>query len=87
MKTNLLSLSGITLAALWAGLSAYPFMLASAALGLLTLAILLAWFNWGCRVLPFAALLSVPLYVLNKAPIYLNFWLKRQKDWVRTSRD
>lgn len=70
-----------------AGLSALPFVLASTALGLLTLSVLLAWLGWGRRVLSFAALLSVPLYVLSKAPVYLKFWTKRQKDWVRTERD
>jgi cellulose synthase/poly-beta-1,6-N-acetylglucosamine synthase-like glycosyltransferase len=80
-------LFGVTLALLLAGLSAVPFILAASAFGLLMLSISLAWLGWGRRVLSFGALLSVPLYVLSKAPIYLNFWIKRQKDWVRTGRD
>ncbi|OYY92502.1 MAG: glycosyl transferase [Hydrogenophilales bacterium 28-61-23] len=81
------SLFAIAFAGYWAGLSALPLVLSSAALGLLTFTVLLAWLGWGRRILPFADLLSIPLYVLGKAPIYLKFWTKRQKDWVRTSRD
>jgi hypothetical protein len=81
------SVFAVAFAGYWLGLSVLPLLLASAALGLLTLTVLLAWMGWGRRVLPFADLLSVPLYVLGKAPIYLKFWTKRQKDWVRTGRD
>jgi cellulose synthase/poly-beta-1,6-N-acetylglucosamine synthase-like glycosyltransferase len=81
------SVFAVAFAGYWLGLSVFPLLLASAAIGLLTLTVLLAWLGWGRRVLPFADLLSVPLYVLGKAPIYLKFWTKRQKDWVRTGRD
>jgi cellulose synthase/poly-beta-1,6-N-acetylglucosamine synthase-like glycosyltransferase len=81
------SVFAVAFAGYWLGLSVFPLLLASAAIGLLTLTVLLAWMGWGRRVLPFADLLSVPLYVLGKAPIYLKFWTKRQKDWVRTGRD
>ncbi len=74
-------------AAAAAGLSALPFRLAATALGLLTLTILLAWLGWGRRVLSLGALLSIPFYVMSKAPIYLKFWTQRQKEWVRTGRD
>jgi hypothetical protein len=32
-------------------------------------------------------LLSVPFYVLAKVPVYLGFWTRRQKEWVRTDRE
>lgn len=70
----------------WAGLSPLPFILASLALGLLSLAVLAAWLGWGRRILPVRALFSIPAYVLAKAPIYLKFWTRRQKEWVRTER-
>ena len=70
-----------------AGFSFWPLLLSGLALGSLTLALLLAWLVWGRSVLPFGDLLSAPLYILGKAPMYLKFWTKRQKEWVRTGRD
>jgi hypothetical protein len=32
-------------------------------------------------------LLTIPLYVLQKVPIYLGFVKQRQTEWVRTERD
>jgi hypothetical protein len=32
-------------------------------------------------------LLTVPLYVLNKIPLYFKFLVKPEKTWVRTERD
>ncbi len=41
-----------------------------------------------CRTsIPVAALLTVPLYIVRKAPIYGSFLWKRQKVWLRTERD
>jgi hypothetical protein len=31
-------------------------------------------------------LLSIPIYVLRKLPIYLDFFRRRQRDWVRAER-
>lgn len=70
-----------------AGSSLWPLLLACLALGSLSLALLLAWLAWGRRALAFGDLLSAPLYMLGKAPMYLKFWTKRQKEWVRTGRD
>jgi len=41
---------------------------------------------FGRALSPAISLVSLPLYILWKAPIYLGFILKRQKEWVRTSR-
>jgi cellulose synthase/poly-beta-1,6-N-acetylglucosamine synthase-like glycosyltransferase len=49
-------------------------------------AVLLAWRSVGRRWISLAELLSAPLYVLKKVPVYASFLLKRQKEWVRTSR-
>lgn len=75
------------LAGMGMGLSTWPFLLASIALGLLMTAVLLAWHGWGRRVISFADLLTVPFYVLSKITLYLKFWTRRQKAWVRTDRD
>jgi len=53
----------------------------------LTLAILLAWGKFGRSVIPLKTLLSIPLYILWKIPLYLGFFIKPQKEWVRTERD
>jgi cellulose synthase/poly-beta-1,6-N-acetylglucosamine synthase-like glycosyltransferase len=68
------------------GLSTFPLTLAAAALGFLSLAVLLSWWGWGREGLSFRALLSIPFYVLAKVPMYLKFWTRRQTEWVRTDR-
>jgi hypothetical protein len=45
------------------------------------------WLRYGRSVLPFGSLLRVPLYALKKIPLYLGFFTKPQRDWVRTARD
>ena len=68
-------------------ISPLPGLLLTLEGGLLLVAILAAWFRF-CRVeLPFTTLLSVPLYVLWKIPLYLGFLIKPQTKWVRTERD
>jgi len=87
LATLLLAVLVATGIGAWLGLSALPLMLASIAFGLLLVAVLFAWLGWGRRVVSFADLLSVPFYVLAKIPLYLKFWTRRQKDWVRTDRE
>jgi cellulose synthase/poly-beta-1,6-N-acetylglucosamine synthase-like glycosyltransferase len=70
-------ISGLTLA-LW---------LASACLSLLALAVILAWSAFGQQVISFASLCYAPIYALLKIPVYLNFLVKRQVNWVRSKRD
>jgi cellulose synthase/poly-beta-1,6-N-acetylglucosamine synthase-like glycosyltransferase len=54
--------------------------------GIFALAVLLAWWGWGRSVVSLRELMSVPLYVLAKIPLYLGFLTRRQKEWVRTDR-
>ena len=68
------------------GSSASMLALVSIALGLLVLAVLMAWHGWGRSILSLGGLFSIPFYVLAKLPIYLKFWTRRQKEWVRTER-
>lgn len=83
-----LAVSAIALGAtLWLQISPLPGLLLALEGSLLLVAILAAWFKF-CRVeLPFKTLLSVPLYVLWKIPLYLGFLIKPQTKWVRTERD
>jgi cellulose synthase/poly-beta-1,6-N-acetylglucosamine synthase-like glycosyltransferase len=48
---------------------------------------LLAWVEFGRAVLPPAALLAVPIYAFGKLPMYLRFFVRPQRAWVRTPRD
>ena len=69
------------------GLSMVPFVLALVGLVGLTASVLLAWAGWGSSVVSLTDLLLVPFYVLSKVPVYLTFWFRRQKEWVRTDRE
>lgn len=50
-------------------------------------AVLLAWARFGQDIIPLKQLLSIPLYILWKIPMYVAFIVKPQKQWVRTERD
>ncbi|MBD2484824.1 glycosyltransferase family 2 protein [Planktothrix sp. FACHB-1365] len=54
---------------------------------LLLTTILMTWANFGRSIVSLKTLLSVPLYILWKLPLYFNFFNKPQKEWVRTQRD
>jgi cellulose synthase/poly-beta-1,6-N-acetylglucosamine synthase-like glycosyltransferase len=64
-----------------------PFALASAALALVGLSVLLAWVRYGQHIISLYALATAPVYALRKVPIYIGFLLSRQLDWVRSKRD
>lgn len=56
-------------------------------LALLTLSVVMAWRSVGREVLQPKALISIPVYVLRKVPLYLRYLVKKQSEWVRSSRD
>ncbi|MDB5809270.1 MAG: glycosyltransferase family protein [Betaproteobacteria bacterium] len=64
-----------------------PLWLATAALAIFGLSVLLAWFRYGRQVISLSSLVYAPLYALWKIPLYLKFMAKRQVDWVRSRRD
>ena len=76
----------VTLVASRMNLSSLPLMLSSTALGLFTFALLLAWHGWARPVISLFDLINIPFYVLSKIPLYVKFWIRRQKQWVRTDR-
>ena len=51
------------------------------------LAIGLAWWFFGRRLLSARELLTTPFYALWKVPVYLAYFLKKRSGWVRTKRD
>lgn len=54
---------------------------------LLTLAITIAWYGWGRKIISLTTMLLVPIYVMLKIPHYIKFLFKRQKSWNKTERD
>ncbi|GAA0482218.1 glycosyltransferase family 2 protein [Parasphingorhabdus litoris] len=78
----LLLLAGAT----YLGATPLPFLLL---LGMFSLAILMTviiWLMEGRRVLTFGALMRIPLYILWKIPVYLNFMRGSETRWIRTRR-
>ena len=64
-----------------------PLYLAGTVLGMLALAVLLAWWRYGRPIIPPSSLAIVPFYVLAKIPVYLKFLVRRQIEWVRSKRE
>ena len=50
-------------------------------------AVMLAWWLRGRDTIRFLELLSIPLYIAAKVPVYIGFILRRERRWVRTDRD
>jgi len=67
--------------------SLMPWILAFFTLLILACGILLAWAKFGKSIISLRELLSVPLYILGKVSLYIKFLVKRQVEWVRSSRD
>jgi cellulose synthase/poly-beta-1,6-N-acetylglucosamine synthase-like glycosyltransferase len=64
-----------------------PIVITAIAGLLLMTAILLSWAKFARSDLPLQELLAVPIYILWKIPLYFKFFIKPQKDWIRTERD
>jgi cellulose synthase/poly-beta-1,6-N-acetylglucosamine synthase-like glycosyltransferase len=79
-----LAIAGLVAIGLGAGWA--PVAISGAALGLLGGAVGLAWWRFARDWMPFRFLLSVPLYVLAKLPLYASFVVRRESTWVRTAR-
>ena len=75
------------LLSLFANISSLPFMIIFIACSLFGLSVLLAWNRFARHVISLKELASMPVYVLTKIPMYIQFWTQRQKDWIRTDRD
>lgn len=53
---------------------------------LLLISIVSVWLKFGQDLLPLTSLLALPFYILGKIPIYLNFLIQPQTQWVRSDR-
>ena len=56
-------------------------------LAMFGVAVLLAWWARGRDLVHFLELLSIPLYIAAKVPVYVRFVVRRERRWVRTDRD
>jgi cellulose synthase/poly-beta-1,6-N-acetylglucosamine synthase-like glycosyltransferase len=64
-----------------------PLGMATIAAVLLALSVLLSWGRYGRRIISLGSLALAMLYVLWKIPLYVKFWVARQRVWLRTRRD
>jgi hypothetical protein len=64
-----------------------PLSLALASLVMLGLSVLLSWVRYGRTIVSFADLAFGPVYALWKLPLYVKFVFRRQREWVRATRD
>lgn len=64
-----------------------PLIVAGSACALLTLGVFLGWARFGREVISLSTLLTVPIYLVWKLPMYAKFLFKPQKRWVRTVRE
>jgi len=83
----LVSLAITALASVFNNISGMPFLIMVIACGLFGLSVLLAWQGFARHVLSIKDLVNIPFYIFSKVPMYVQFWTRRQKDWVRTDRD
>lgn len=88
MVALLLVAGGIAALASWLlGGSGIPLVLFSTASAACATAVLGAWTKLCRDEIPFWTLLRAPAYAAAKMPIYVAFFFRRQRVWVRTSRE
>lgn len=69
------------------GTAQLAFQIALFGVVILAIAIGVAWWGWGRKIISLSTLLLVPVYVALKIPHYIKFLFKRQKAWNKTERD
>jgi cellulose synthase/poly-beta-1,6-N-acetylglucosamine synthase-like glycosyltransferase len=77
----------LSLAAALAGASWWPATILSIGGIIMALTFSGAWFVHCRRHIPFVVVLTAPLYILRKLPIYISFIMRPQSSWVRTERE
>ncbi|MBF2009671.1 MAG: glycosyltransferase family 2 protein [Chlorogloeopsis fritschii C42_A2020_084] len=54
---------------------------------LICISIVAVWVKFGRTNFPLRTMLTIPLYILWKIPLYLAFLFQPQTEWIRTQRD
>lgn len=67
--------------------NAIPFFTGTTCLLLTTAAVLMAWSKDGRSVISAKELMTIPVYMASKLPIYVRYLFQRQAEWVRSKRD
>lgn len=49
--------------------------------------IFISWSKFAKTELPLGQLLTIPLYILGKIPLYFRFLIKPERNWIRTERE
>lgn len=80
------SLLILALAAAIAGL-VWPVLTLGAALLLLGLSLARAWAVEGRNILPWRNIAQIPAYIFWKLPIAAQFFVRRERQWIRTERE
>jgi len=66
---------------------AAPAIFAALTCAIFFASIVLAWSRHGRAILPLHWLVFAPFYAVMKVPLYVKFFLDRQRDWIRGERD
>lgn len=78
---------GVAGTASLAGATPIPFLMLLSNLLLVAIATLLAWARFGRHVVPLGVLMSAPLYLAWKIPLYVSILFRqRGPEWIRTAR-
>jgi len=64
-----------------------PLLYLLACLFTFTVMLLISWWRFARDRIPARILAGIPLYIIWKFPIYMNYILKRENTWVRTERN
>ncbi len=86
LAASLAGLMLVTAIAALFGIGTLPLVLIGSGTGLFFLAILLAWLSGGREILTARDFLQLPFYVLRKFPLYRQFLVRKETDWVKTER-
>jgi cellulose synthase/poly-beta-1,6-N-acetylglucosamine synthase-like glycosyltransferase len=84
----LISAACISVALVFVGGWTLPLTISLANLSAFAFAVLIAWWNFGRQIMSLKSVLSIPAYVLGKAPFYRQLLLSRDRvqRWIRTDR-
>lgn len=67
--------------------SLVPLLVSGILVTMFAFAMGLCWWRFGREAVPVRGLIHLPLYVMQKIPLYLRFFFQRQKQWVKSKRD